>query len=414
MKNLLLITLSYPYAIGGEVTFLKEEVKRYAGHFNKAVLLPGRVSEEREATGDFLELDHSLAEHTRKSIRFPRLLLRLFDKPGLLAAELISSLKKGKGLAGLKSAFADYLLTMSYWQFLENYFKKKQGEEWLIYTYWFTPITNAAAMFAKGNTHIRVISRAHGIDLYEYRNRNYIPFRERVIGLLHQLVLVSDFGKRYILDTYSSVGVGQLSTFGIGTPDSGITCAASPAGAISLVSCSSIDENKRLYLIVEGLAEFSRQHPEIKISWSHFGDGPLMEQVAALAAQKLNAVEYHFKGKVSNDGLMQFYRSHPVDMFLTTSASEGGRPVSIMEALGCGVPVMGTAVGGIPELVGAENGQLLSADATAAEIARGLGRFAQLLPAEREQARAAARKKWEQLCRADSNFSEFTSYLSTL
>lgn len=415
MKNLLLITLSYPYAVGGEATFLKEEVKRYVGHFNKIVLLPGRVSESREATADFLYLDHSLAEHTRGRIRFPHLLASLFDRPGLLVAELLNCLKKGKGLAALKAAFVDYLLTMSYSRFLQDYFRNKQNEQWLVYTYWFTPITNAVVLFGKNKNNIRVISRAHGIDLYEYRSKGYIPFREKIIKGLDKLVLVSDYGKKYILKTYSSVPENLLSTFGIGTSDTGITSKSSSPGMLSIVSCSNVDENKRLHLIVQGLKELSTQRPDIRLRWNHFGGGPLMEQIKTLASESLPAaVDYTFHGKTSNEEIMQFYRSQPVDIFLTTTASEGGRPVSIMEAMCCGIPVLATEVGGIPELVDTTNGILLSQDPNAEEIAAAFGKIILESGEERQLKKSYARKKWELMCNADSNFSEFTSYLSNL
>ena len=53
-----------------------------------------------------------------------------------------------------------------------------------------------------------------------------------------------------------------------------------------------------------------------------------------------------------------------VDALVNVSASEGV-PVSMMEALHAGIPIIGTAVGGIAELVTPDVGMLLPADANA-------------------------------------------------
>ena len=48
------------------------------------------------------------------------------------------------------------------------------------------------------------------------------------------------------------------------------------------------------------------------------------------------------------------------DVFCLPSLTEG-IPVSIMEAMACGVPVIATAVGGVPELVDQQTGMLIPA-----------------------------------------------------
>ena len=55
-------------------------------------------------------------------------------------------------------------------------------------------------------------------------------------------------------------------------------------------------------------------------------------------------------------------------MFLNASVSEG-TPVSVMEAISCGIPVIATAVGGNPEIVSEVNGLVVSPDPTPGEIA---------------------------------------------
>lgn len=81
-------------------------------------------------------------------------------------------------------------------------------------------------------------------------------------------------------------------------------------------------------------------------------------------------VTFEFRGNVPNDELQWFYRSNRIDCFITTSETEG-LPVSIMEAMSYGIPVIATDVGGIREMVDG-NGILLSPDPDTEEVGNAL------------------------------------------
>ncbi len=55
-------------------------------------------------------------------------------------------------------------------------------------------------------------------------------------------------------------------------------------------------------------------------------------------------------GYGSIDDLMLFFKENSVDLFINASITEG-TPVSIMEAISCGIPIIATDVGGNPEIV---------------------------------------------------------------
>ena len=71
---------------------------------------------------------------------------------------------------------------------------------------------------------------------------------------------------------------------------------------------------------------------------------------------------------VSNEKILDFYAEQFVDLFINLSDSEG-IPVSIMEALSAGIPVLATNVGGTGECVGQENGFLVEKITPVEEIA---------------------------------------------
>jgi len=94
------------------------------------------------------------------------------------------------------------------------------------------------------------------------------------------------------------------------------------------------------------------------------GDGPYLSELKESASGLDNL---NFTGAVANPELPKYY--HEADLFILPSQREG-MPVSIIESLACGTPVIATDVGQISELViNGENGQLIDASAESIEVA---------------------------------------------
>lgn len=86
------------------------------------------------------------------------------------------------------------------------------------------------------------------------------------------------------------------------------------------------------------------------------GEGQLRKKLEAkvktLGVQK----HVHFKGHVPHSELLSWYRNRSVDLVVLPSLDLGeglheGIPVSLMEAMSFGIPVISTRTGGIPELL---------------------------------------------------------------
>ena len=105
-----------------------------------------------------------------------------------------------------------------------------------------------------------------------------------------------------------------------------------------------------------------------KISWTHFGGGPLLDELKASAKSAPQNISIDFTGQVAKEEVLRFYSENPVDLFVNVSESEG-IPVSIMEAMSFGIPVLATNVGGVSEVVGEGSGILVDAETTPGIIA---------------------------------------------
>ncbi len=85
------------------------------------------------------------------------------------------------------------------------------------------------------------------------------------------------------------------------------------------------------------------------------GDGPERQRLQALAETLHIAPFVSFLGIRNKDEIADLMRQ--ADLFALTSLWEN-QPVALIEAMASGLPVVAPAIGGIPEIVGPENGLL--------------------------------------------------------
>jgi len=107
-----------------------------------------------------------------------------------------------------------------------------------------------------------------------------------------------------------------------------------------------------------------------------------------------------------------YYRENPVDIFINTSSSEG-IPVTIMEAISCGIPIIATDVGGNPEIVGEECGIIIPADPKPADIAEAVLRMISDQSGYQKK-KAGCINIWSSLFNAEKNYRNFGIRLQEL
>lgn len=95
---------------------------------------------------------------------------------------------------------------------------------------------------------------------------------------------------------------------------------------------------------LRAFAEIVREYPDCRLELA--GDGPLHQELQSEARSLGVSDSVIFRGELEN--IPEFFGK--VDVFLMSSLSEG-LPMSLLEAMGAGRPVISTAVGGIPEIV---------------------------------------------------------------
>ena len=118
----------------------------------------------------------------------------------------------------------------------------------------------------------------------------------------------------------------------------------------------AINEMKGCYDIVDMAVKVKTKIPDIKFIIAGAGE----EQKVMEKAQKLGVSKnIEFPGWVRNEEKDRLLKS--CDLFLLPSYTEG-MPMSILDAMGYGLPIVSSDVGGIPKIVkNDENGYMLKA-----------------------------------------------------
>ena len=239
-----------------------------------------------------------------------------------------------------------------------------------------------------------VISRTHGYDLYEER----VPygrqlFKGREAQELDGIFFACKAAKEYFEATWGLDGLDS-GVFYLGTVSEERVLQPKPSdNRLTLVSCSNSVAIKRIDAIIQALSRIDSLAPDLSLDWHHIGDGAeqaRLEQMAQALLGDKDRVSWTFHGYVPNDSLKDLYRVLEPDLFITTTSTEGGVPVSLQEAFSLGIPAVATAVGGIPEIVQeGQTGFLLASDENADrltdELAQALARFAALPLEERQR-----------------------------
>lgn len=112
-----------------------------------------------------------------------------------------------------------------------------------------------------------------------------------------------------------------------------------------------LDEFKGIFELIDAFSTITRENSNVKLMM--VGAGPKKEDLLKILTKMGIENKVIFTGMIEHEKIHRYYQA--ADIFILPSYTEGGGPpLVIMEAMACGLPIIGTNVGGIPE--GIENG----------------------------------------------------------
>lgn len=182
-----------------------------------------------------------------------------------------------------------------------------------------------------------------GGNLPTYANR----WPKRVHRLLKSATVVTT-PSRYLLERMKDYRSDiQLLPNPLHLDRYGFRCRAQPSP--KLVWVRSFHNTYNPTLAVEVVAEMSKQYPDVELTMvgPDKGDGSL-EATRAAAADLGVSQRIHFTGGVPKQEIPRYLDRG--DIFINTTNVDN-TPISVLEAMACGLCVVSTDVGGMPDLV---------------------------------------------------------------
>ena len=404
MKNILILTNSFPCE-GGE-QFLETEIKYWGdvSHINIFVM-PVTFSNNLRWMPDNVKLIQPLIKKWSNYNKFFFLAKSIISKNLWKEFHFFGLDKKKLKIAFFLNTLKSVMLFEKEKYNLGHALKFIDGEV-LVYSYWNTSGCYAAVHYKRTGKVSKVISRAHGVDLYEERSKfKFLPLKRQFSSGIDEIYLLSDsainyYAERFHVDRHRL----KLGRLGVQVP------AVIPAYIFSplrlrVLSISYCVPVKRVDKILFALNQYAKSREDVEVDWTHVGAGSLYEELkekADLIKQKNFRVE--FFGQLSNVDVLKLLNDREFDIFINSSDSEGV-PVSIMEAMSFGIPVVAPDVGGISDLVTDETGYLMPSTCTVEDINYGIQELIEVrdIPKSRTSARELIKEKFN----ADINYRLF-------
>lgn len=425
MPSALIITTSaFPYGGLTEQSFILPELEPLAREFGRVVIVPQTL----EADSPTCPLPPGVETDTRfarasaapgKTRRHLRSLLHPRFAAALLHAG--ANVLHPRRLHALAAYFAG---AREFAEFVRRNYPPSEGHRY--YTFWFDHTATALALLPEAEG-ARIVSRAHGYDIFDHRvdyRSHYL--RRLTLRRLTALYPQSLDGELYLKRHYPASAdkihcrlLGCVRLYPEPNPDTA-------TDEFTFATVARLHPVKRLPQTAALLCRLAAERPERRFRWILIGDGPDRPAIEAEARKAPANLAIEMRGRMANADVQRLYATRHIDLFLLLSSSETSS-IALCEALAYGIPALAAHVGGLPALLGATApgfpdsagtaaaGGGITVDATLAPDAF-LAAVTPLVdvPALLAPLRAAARARWAAHLDATRLRPAFASHLASL
>lgn len=334
---LLVLASTYPRWSGdSEPGFVHELARRMVGRFRVLVLCPHAPGASTHEFLDGVEV-----------IRYR------------YAPERLETLVNSGGIvANLKQHRLKYLLVPTFalaqvwhaWRIC----RREQVE--VIHAHWIVPQGLSAALLAflpGGKAPFLVTT--HGADLFALRARPLQAIKRFVLRHAARVTAVSHAMLAPLAALGATGGRVQVQSMGVAMTNHFVPDERALRSTSELLFVGRLVEKKGLRYLLEALPAVVRQCPEITLTIAGFGpEEPFLR--ARVKQLRLDAV-VNFLGAVPQSALPELYRRAALFVAPFVQASSGdqeGLGLVMVEAIGCGCPVLAGNVPAVNELLGPE------------------------------------------------------------
>jgi glycosyltransferase involved in cell wall biosynthesis len=244
------------------------------------------------------------------------------------------------------------------WRLYRDTFRRWRPE--IVHCHGYRP--DILAGWAARGCRLARVSTVHGFTGGDWKNRMYERLQIRALTRFDGVIAVS----RPIHDRLAAAGVPPRRIAIIPNALRGIATMSRadarrtlgvPDDALLLGWVGRISAEKGLDVLLAALPDLQ----DLPVRLSVVGDGPLRGRLQEEARRLGVADRIDWRGII--EGAARY--GSAFDCFVLSSRTEG-TPIALLEAMAAGVPVVATAVGGVPDVLGEGEGVLVPSEQPAA------------------------------------------------
>jgi colanic acid/amylovoran biosynthesis glycosyltransferase len=404
--NLILLTSEFPFNQGE--SFIEDEILYLSETFENILIFPitSKNQSKRILPQNIQVINLHFSESRTKKLFTCFFSCSFFE-------ELILNFRK---LVSYPSVLNDIVYYYSKSKFIaskiEQEFEKQswRENETILYSYWLDEKAVALCHLNRSGKFYKVVSRAHGFDLYEERKKNkYQPFRSLLKKKLTEIYFISENGKDYFKNKYGEFIKNQFLICFLGTQQiTNFKNDKSKIDKLNFVTISSLNDFKQVHLIPELLSLIDTN----KIEWTVFGDGPMYEELVTNINKYIPYIKTNLYRQVPNYELRKKLESGSYHFGIHLSLFEG-LPVAFMEMLSVGIPIIAVNSGGVNELINDANGMLLENSMTLNQMAININDFLLRNQSNYETLSRNSIETWDQKFNASINYTNFINSIKS-
>ncbi|MBI2137103.1 glycosyltransferase [Candidatus Woesearchaeota archaeon] len=245
----------------------------------------------------------------------------------------------------------------------------------VIHAHWIVPQGFVAAI-AKKLTGVPYIATAHAGDVFPLKNRLFrlaagIALKNAACCTANSTATKQAVLKVKNISNIEIIPMGvDLAEF---TPKKRSNELRKRTGGKIILAAGRMAEKKGFTHLIEAMPAVIKKIPDAKLVL--IGEGPEKELLEEKAKELKLEGKTFFEGKATKEGLAKWYASSDVFVLPSIITKEGdteGLGLVLLEAIASGLPVIGSNVGGIPDIIKHEETGLLVREKQSDEIAQAI------------------------------------------
>jgi len=329
-------------------TFLQNQVTGLLDAGHDVRIFAGRNPKEKKVHPDFAK--YRLSERVRY-FSIP------LNKAGRILKALVlflANFHKGPGKI-IKSLniikYGKEALSLNLYYYLIPFLQK--GNDFAIIHCHFGPNGNTGAYLKELGIPGKLLTTFYGYDLTSHILQEGTGVYKRLFAAGDLFLPICDYFRKKLIDYGCETGKIRVHPVGIELEKYRFSMRTlQPGSTVTILHVGRLCEKKGFAYGLQAVAKLSRDHKNIR--YLVVGDGPLREELQALAVD-LQVLDYvEFVGPVDQDELVACYERAHLFLLPSLTARDGdqeGTPTVLLEAQAVGLPVISTLHSGIPEVV---------------------------------------------------------------